>query len=262
MLRTRVRTAVTKLLRLAGVEATFARSGVSSLATVDRHFWEPFWEPNRRVQLYYDGLKRAQVESSDNLAKQCRLYSLQENLEFVLSRRVPGDVAECGCWKGHSSYIISTVLSDHKFSGTFHIFDSFEGGLSKKDQEDSNLRVSLSETELAAESARFASTEDEVRKTLSDYDFVRLYKGWIPVRFPEVQDREFMFVHVDVDLYQPTLDSMSFFYPRLSDNGCIVIDDYGCSAFPGARKAVDRYLSEHNCRMFYEVPMGGCFIIK
>src|SRR5688572_31529904 len=42
----------------------------------------------------------------------------------------------------------------------------------------------------------------------------------------------------DVDVYQPTRDSLEYFYPRLVTGGILVCDDYG---WPGARKAVDDF---------------------
>ena len=39
----------------------------------------------------------------------------------------------------------------------------------------------------------------------------QLFKGWIPDRFDEIALKKFCLVHIDVDLYQPTLDSLNFF---------------------------------------------------
>ena len=47
--------------------------------------------------------------------------------------------------------------------------------------------------------------------SVSYNNFIILLKGWIPSRFEEVKDKNFSFVHIDVDLYQPTLDSLNFF---------------------------------------------------
>jgi O-methyltransferase len=52
-----------------------------------------------------------------------------------------------------------------------------------------------------------------------------LHPGWIPSAFSAVAGRSFSFVHLDVDLYQPTLDSLDFF-PRLADGGAIITDNY------------------------------------
>lgn len=183
-------------------------------------------------------------------------------VHHVLRQGLSGDFAECGAWKGHSAYIISSILSTSKFTGDFHIFDSFEGGLSEKVEKDKNLRKELNEKEIQIESNAFISTENEVRSCLKSFKFIHLYKGWIPERFSEAENKQFQFLHIDVDLYEPTRDSLEFFYARLVKNGVIVCDDYGASHFPGATKAVDEFLEKNNYKMFYPVPMGGCFIIK
>ena len=214
------------------------------------------------MQLYYEGLKRSKNEWTDNFCKQLRHYSLQELVYHVIQQKLKGDFVECGVWKGHSAYIISSILSKKGFKGKFHIFDSFEGGLSGKVDKDKNLRDELSEKQVQEESSLLASTENEVSACLSEFPFVHLYKGWIPSRFNEVEDRQFAFVHIDVDLYEPIVDSLNFFFSRLVKGGVIVFDDYGITQFPGAKKAVDEFLEKNTCQFFYEVPMGSSFIIK
>lgn len=262
-LRGFLQSSLTKCLAAAGIEARFARRRHNVVwVLLDRNCLEPYFKQNRRIRLYFEGLKKAGIEWSDDFFKQCRFYSLQQMVEFALKTGPQGDVAECGCWTGHSSYIISKILREHGFKGEFHIFDSFEGGLSDKGPKDRNERYAQSPDEIQREKMIFASTEEQVRETLAGFDFVRLYNGWIPTRFPEVKDRSFFFVHLDVDLYQPTMDSLKFFYPRLAPGGIIVVDDYGYTQFPGASRAVDEFLRENTHRMFYEPPLGSCFIIK
>ena len=238
------------------------RDGREHLVTFDRLALEANFHENERVRLYHEGMRRANVEWSDNFAKQCRFYSLQQLVETVLKKGVAGDFAECGCWKGHSTYIIARLLADSRFAGTFTVFDSFEGGLSERGAKDQTVRYRLTEQQMRVEQAHFASAEEQVAQVLEEFAFVRLYKGWIPERFHEAAERTFAFVHVDVDLYQPTIDSLRFFYPRLAPGGAIVVDDYGYTHFPGAKKAVDEHLAENDCSMFYEIPTGGCFLIK
>jgi len=50
-----------------------------------------------------------------------------------------------------------------------------------------------------------------------------------------------VFVHLDADLYDPTLSGLRFFYPRLSKRGILLVHDY--NAWPGARRAVDEFFS-------------------
>jgi len=248
---------------LFGLNVYFVRKkNKNDIVLFDKNSLSAFYNSSKRIRLYYEGLKRSNGEWSDNFYKQCRFYGLQEMAEWALKRGLEGDFAECGCWKGHSSYIISKILSENNFKGQFHIFDSFEKGLSDKRPEDRNERVELSEEDMAREKMMFESTEEEVRRALSGFAFVRLHRGWIPERFKDVDKRKFSFVHIDVDLYQPTWESLNFFYPGLIDGGCIVIDDYGMTQFPGPKKAVDAFLAKNKHFLFYEPPTGGCFIIK
>ncbi len=164
------------------------------------------------------------------------------------------------CWKGGSSYRLATIIADSQKK--LHIFDSFEGGLSDKTSQDANARINMSEQQIEHERQIFSSTEKEVRDNLSSFSFVEYHSGWIPERFPDVSQEQFCFVHVDVDLYEPTRDSLQFFWERLVDGGVIVIDDYGYTQFPGARKAVNNFLSNNHVSLFLDSPTGGCFIQK
>ena len=135
-------------------------------------------------------------------------------------------------------------------------------GFSGKTPKDKNDRVDQSAEEINQEKKMFFSLEQDVKKVLENFDFVKLYKGWIPERFNEISGQKFSFVHIDVDLYQPTRDSLEFFFPRLVEGGMIVVDDYGMTQFPGCKKAVDEFLNQNECALFYEMPVGGCFILK
>jgi len=248
---------------LLGIDIVLAKKRHNTdFVFVDRNAVEAYFDKDRYIKLYYEGLYKTGMGDTDNYFKQCRSYSLQQLLEQVLKSSVDGDVAECGCWRGHSSYIISTLLAGNGFNGTFHIFDSFEGGLSGKDVEDVNARVDLTDIEIEREKKIFASAEADLHQALRNFDFYNLYKGWIPERFDEVNDRSFAFVHIDVDLYQPTLDSLEFFYPRLQPGGVIVVDDYGYTQFPGAKKSVDEFLQRNQHSLFMAGYPGGCYIVK
>lgn len=152
-------------------------------------------------------------------------------------RNVPGDLAECGVFHGGSSHLMLAATSET--DKHLHGFDSFEG-LSEPN-----------EIDLASKDYTFKWKKHDMRfdinKTHSNLrqhqGRFTLYKGWIPERFIEVQSRKFSLVHIDVDLYEPTKAALEFFYPRLSVGGVIVCDDYGFESCPGAKKAMDNFVS-------------------
>jgi O-methyltransferase len=72
---------------------------------------------------------------------------------------------------------------------------------------------------------------------------VHFIEGYFPDSLPEhVKNRTFAFVHLDADLYEPSLAGLRFFYPRMAHHGIIVVHDY--NAWPGARLAVDEYMAD------------------
>ena len=150
---------------------------------------------------------------------------------------VPGDTAECGVFRGAASFLI---LSSQAATGKLHhVFDSFEG-LSEPDARDAvdpeGVHYRWQKNDLSTPQAIAA-------KNLAAFDNVRYYRGWIPTRFADVESRRFSLVHIDVDLYQPTYDSLAFFYPRMNPGGLIVCDDYGFSTCPGAKSAFDEFFA-------------------
>jgi O-methyltransferase len=54
-----------------------------------------------------------------------------------------------------------------------------------------------------------------------------------------IEDRTFRLCHIDVDVYQSALDVLEWVWPRLSPQGAVVFDDYGCPATPGVTMLVD-----------------------
>lgn len=165
----------------------------SNIEVIDKYVLSQYYKKDDYLQRYLTAIEKAGLKSSDNFFKQRRYYSVYQMVKYVIKNNISGDFSECGCWKGHSPYMISKLLQDSGFKGTFHILDSFEGGLSSKSKEDENLRIKLTEEQIKKEKMIFSNSEEEVRYLLSDFKFVKLYPGWIPERFPEVSNRIFSF---------------------------------------------------------------------
>ena len=214
------------------------------------------------LKIYFESLEKANNNKNDNFKKRYRFFSLWQLVQHSLKTSANFNFAECGCFKGQSSYIISSLLKTNNFKNNFFIFDSFEG-LSEYNDVDRKLKnKTVTSVEENRRRKSFTSDFTKVSKLLDPFNFVKIYKSWIPSDFEKVKDIKFQFVHIDVDLYQPTYDSLEFFFPRLVDGGIIVCDDYNFSDFPGAKVAWDEYFKDKEHSFSYEVPLGSKFIIK
>jgi hypothetical protein len=182
---------------------------------------------------------------SDNYRSLDRKYTVRELLKLV--EAVPGDTVECGAYRGATSYL----LCDHAthFNKSHHLFDSFEG-LSEPGVNDGRYWTL----------GDLSTSEFSCRENLRSFSNLNYYKGWIPERFGEVEDKSFSFIHIDVDLYQPTLDSLEFFFPKLTVGGVVVCDDYGFATCPGANLAMDSYFRD-KCKVL-SLTTGQGIVIK
>lgn len=185
----------------------------------------------------------AETESPDGKTKSIeKQYNTIQLLRLVLPLK--GCIAECGTFKGLGSFMFCHTLRGHdpEYDGKdFHIFDSFEG-LSQPEAKDviDDTRIGATGQAYMAAGAFYGGL-DHVRHALREFPAIEFHKGWIPEGFKDLPERQYRFVHIDVDLYQPTRDSLEYFYPRLCEGGVIVCDDYAHLQWPGARKALDEY---------------------
>ena len=159
------------------------------------------------------------------------MYSLACSLAHL-----PGDTVECGVFDGGSSYLICKANARFGESKRHLVFDSFEG-LSDPESIDEPTDPNAYQWQ----KHDLSVSQETVQKNLGQFESVEYFKGWIPDRFDDVAERRFSLVHIDVDLYQPTLDSLKFFYPRLVPGRVILCDDYGSTVCPGAFKACNEF---------------------
>lgn len=167
-----------------------------------------------------------------------------------LVENIKGDTAECGVYEGATSKLILKMNENSKYDKTHHIFDSFEGLSQPKEEDGTHWKVNA-----------LSIGENIVIDNLKPYKRFILYKGWIPTRFNEVDNKIFSFVHVDVDLYEPTRDSIEFFYSRMEEGAVFLCDDYGFTSCPGATKAIDEFLANKDEKMI-SLSGGAGFFIK
>ena len=171
-----------------------------------------------------------------------RLWNVSQLTRLAMD--LPGDTAECGVYRGASSYVICRSLRR-----PHHGFDSFQGLSDPLELDGDHWRR-----------GDLTASEAVARSVLAEFN-VTLHPGWIPDRFNDVADSQFAFVHIDVDLYEPTRHSLEFFYPLVVPGGVIVVDDYGFITCPGATEAVDEFLADRSERIV-SLASGGGFIIK
>lgn len=160
-----------------------------------------------------------------------RFYSMWFQIERIKRENIIGDFAELGVHKGETAKIIYEMSSNQKL----HLFDTFEG-FNEKDLQHENKKGGQYTTN------EFSDTSlDSVKKYILGDARVVYHPGYFPDTAKGLENEQFSFVHLDADLYLPTLEALKFFYPRLSPGGVIIIHDYN-HIWDGIKKALNEFM--------------------
>ena len=175
-----------------------------------------------------------------------RLDDIQFCVEDVLARGVPGDLVETGVWRGGATIFMRAILKAHDVTDRrVWVADSFEGlpppnpERYPRDEGDrlytaDQLRVSLEEVQ--ANFSRYGLLDGQVR----------FLKGWFRETLPGAPIERLAVMRLDGDMYESTMDALTYLYPKLSPHGHVIIDDYG--AIAACRAAVQDFREAHRIR--------------
>ena len=161
------------------------------------------------------------------------------------TQKIKGNIAEVGVYKGGSAKLISEAKGEKEL----HLFDTFEG-LPKLGEKDDNNHF---------KSGQFQVNVKNIKNYLSKYENVFFHKGFFPATSNQIKNKIFSFVHLDVDLYKSTKDSLEFFYPRMNVGGIIISHDYINA--PGVKKAFDEFFKDKP-EPIIEMFESQCLIVK
>jgi O-methyltransferase len=166
-----------------------------------------------------------------------RLDSLQNCVTDVIRRNVPGDLIECGAWRGGACIFMRAVLMAYgDTSRNVWVADSFEG-IPKPDPS-----IDPQDARLWA-GGELAVSVEEAKENFERYGMldeqVRFLKGFFIDTLPDAPIESLSVLRVDCDLYESVMQSLEYLYPKVSVGGYVIIDDYG--ALPPAKRAVEDY---------------------
>ncbi|MEM7223782.1 MAG: TylF/MycF/NovP-related O-methyltransferase [Pseudomonadota bacterium] len=182
-----------------------------------------------------------------------RLYGLYKATRFVVEAEIPGDIVECGVWKGGSMMMMAlTLLSLGADDRRLVLFDTYEGLPEPDKEKDINIwggsaHEGWSQHRISETSSTWArSPLDEVQANMASTGYpearIDYVVGMVEETIPGQAPDEIALLRLDTDWYASTKHEMVELYPRLAPSGVLIIDDYG--HFEGARQAVDEFLAE------------------
>lgn len=181
------------------------------------------------------------------------------NLEIASEfRNIPGDVVECGVWKGGMIAGIAEVVGGKNY----YLFDSFEG-LPPANEIDGIDAINWQKNTSGKNYFNNCTAEEQYANeamSLTGFDF-KLIKGWFDETLsftPFVSNISIL--RLDADWYGSTLTCLRYLFPKVSKGGVVIIDDY--YAWDGCSRAVHFYLNSINSSSRIQSKNGVAFIIK
>lgn len=172
---------------------------------------------------------------------------------YIVEQRVPGVFVECGVWKGGSVMIaMKTLQMLDAANRRFVLFDTFSGMTepSAIDQDfrgaDAAALLAGSEDDPETKLVKAQASLQEVQANLATVGYdpskVRFRVGDVRNILKKSNVAAIALLRLDTDFYDSTYAELMYLYPRLVQNGVLIIDDYG--HWQGAKKAVDDYFGE------------------
>ena len=182
------------------------------------------------------------------LCTMIRLDNLQARLEDCLTKGIPGDVVECGTWRGGMSILMRGVLAAHGIKDrTVWVADSFQG---LPPPNPGSVDENLYNHEQVVKAQRFAVPLSEVKSNFSRYGLldeqVQFLPGWFKETLSQSPIEQIALLHLDSDDYNSTMDVLVNLYPKIVDGGYIILDDWGIGELCGERQATIDYRQLHN----------------
>jgi hypothetical protein len=175
----------------------------------------------------------------DDLAQQCASRSLIQLLKSTLS--LPGNVIECGVFRGGSLMQIAQTVKVHRSPKRVFGLDSFEG-FPENSVKTADLSPGRWLWSLQRKFRFCADTPTNLRMLAKTFDLnVELVPGYFCHTLRRVQSNSFCFIHLDVDIYQSYKECLEALYDRLVPGGVIVFDEWESPRWPGGSLAIREF---------------------
>ena len=216
------------------------------------------------VEAKEDEINLLNSSAKYSMTSLARRWALINSIKYVKNKKIDGDFVECGVWKGGNLIIFNNLNQKYGLKKKIFGFDTFTGMSEPTIYDDNFLNVNAKkewEKNKKANDVNLSfncySSLDEVKnnivslssgKNLENINFIQgkvedtlLIKKNLP--------NKISILRLDTDWYESTKVELEILFPRLTNGGVLIIDDYG--QWKGSRKAVDEYFQNQNIVMHY-----------
>ena len=193
--------------------------------------------------------------SSDDLHIEWRVHVLLWAASHAA--KLGGDFVECGVNTGIFSLAVCQYLDFNRLSEkSFWLFDTFEGIPAEQVSDEEKRLGRLAENETA-----YSECYELAQKNFAPYERAVLVRGKVPETLTSVPIEKVCYLSIDMNIVEPEIAAIEFFWPKLSGGAPVILDDYGWSAFRLQKEAMDRFARSKGVEIL-TLPTGQGLLLK
>lgn len=198
-----------------------------------------------------------------------RLFMLYLGVQHIIKSKVPGDLVECGVWRGGCCMLMTLTAQQLE---TPHrqlwMYDTYTG-MTEPGPNDIKHNGEPAHDEWAKNQAddhnKWCYAQlDEVRRNMATTGYApslfRFVQGKVEDTIPAHLPERISLLRLDTDWYDSTYHELTHMYPLLSPNGVIIFDDF--YFWKGQGQAAQRYFQEQNIHLNLMHTTTGAMAIK
>lgn len=161
--------------------------------------------------------------------------------------KLPGDFAECGCYRGITARILCDYLDFSESDKSFYLYDLFEHN------------AAMNHHSMPAHSA---TLHDEVSARFADTPRVHITQGAVPDSLDILEPPgDIAFLHIDMNNAAAEVGALERLFDKVVTGAIIIFDDYGWLGYRDQKEGEDAFLAKHDLQIL-ELPTGQGIAIK
>ena len=176
------------------------------------------------------------------------LVDLARQVRTVLTSGIPGDLVECGVWRGGAAFLMAGLLRDAGARDRkVWMFDSFEGLPPPEEIDGERAMAFARDTASPRYLDNCLATLEDAQRSAGDLGLgahTEIVKGWFEETLPAHRERigPIAILRIDSDWHASVRFCLEHLYDQVVEGGFVVIDDY--HAYDGCARAVHEFLAE------------------
>jgi len=171
------------------------------------------------------------------------------------ARSLPGAFVECGVNTGNLSLAVCEYIDFNNTGKDFYLFDTFNGIPESQMREDEKVN------RVRENAMMYEDCYERVQQNFAPFPRAKLIRGLVPHTLSTVAIDQVCYLSIDMNIVQPEIAAMEFFWDKLVPGAAVILDDYGWTNYQLQQEAHDLFAASKGVPILL-LPTGQGLIIK